>query len=353
MRRPALPLLCSLVSLLIARAAVAAPPAAAAEPSLPASWKATFTGTLGKVSVVMTLERDGRHLKGNYRSIPAWTAHFPPNGDSWVDGSVDQDGRFALKEEVDWDDHKAPAKLVGRVWMGPAPEGLLLLEGSWSHPRARPRAIPLAAQERRPTAAEARITTVKRVERKRIWKKIIVVNYPEVRDAAGADQSFNTDVRKFVETDIRRFKAAIVHLLPEDADRINYELTFEVRYVDERIVSLRLHLFTFCAGPHPDTDIWGYVFDRATGKRMKLADLFLPGSPYRRLLSKKLGGDPLTIKQSFSNWHVDAHGLWFAFVDGNEVDNDCEHFVPWTELRAVIDPAGPAGKFLAAPVSGP
>jgi hypothetical protein len=39
---------------------------------------------------------------------------------------------------------------------------------------------------------------------------------------------------------------------------------------------------------------------------MNLVDLFLPGSPYWRILSAKLGGDRLTIQQSFSNWHVDG-----------------------------------------------
>jgi hypothetical protein len=130
---------------------------------------------------------------------------------------------------MDEDGRQSSAKLVGRLRMGPAPEGLLLLEGRWSQPDG-PRSLLLAAQERRPTAAEARIATVKRLERDRLWKSIIPATYPEVRDAACADQRFNIDAPRFVETDVKRFKRAVIHLLAEEAERLSYELTSDVRH---------------------------------------------------------------------------------------------------------------------------
>ena len=50
---------------------MAAPVAAAAEPTLPASFKETFTGTIGKLPVIITLTRARRRLSGRYRYVPA------------------------------------------------------------------------------------------------------------------------------------------------------------------------------------------------------------------------------------------------------------------------------------------
>ena len=85
---------------------------------------------------------------------------------------------------------------------------------------------------------------------------------------------------------------------------------------------------------------------------MNLADLFLPGSPYRKVLSARIAGGGHSILKSFSNWYLDEQGIWFAFVDGDAVDSDCEFVIPYAELRAVIDPAGPAGSSWRGPSSG-
>jgi hypothetical protein len=174
-----------------------------------------------------------------------------------------------------------------------------------------------------------------------------------VRAAAGVDQAFNADVRRLVEDEVRHFKRATGIPTPEEAEGLDFRLTFAVRHADDRTISLRFYNIYYAGGAHGGTNVYGYVFDRATGKRMNLADLFLPGSPYRKVLSARIASDGRSILKRFSNWHLDEQGIWFAFIDGDNVDNDCEFVIPYAELRAVIDPAGPAGKFLAGPVIGP
>ena len=351
MRRPPLLLSYALLSLLIARGAEAAPPPDA---TVPASFeKKTFVGTIGKLPITMTLTRRGRQLSGQYRydQRRPTTSLFAPHEGLWFLGELDPSGSFTSKEEsIDEADSSLLGKLAATLRLGPAPERSLMLEGTWSKPDGS-KSLPLVAHERRPNAAEARIATVARREPARVWSRILKVVLPEVRDATTVDQIFNTEVRRFVEDKVRSWKRAVS--LEEDAERLSFELTFEVRHADERIISLRFDMNQYSGGAHPSSFVFGYLFDRATGKRVKLPDLFLRGSPWRKTLSRKAASVMAPLDLRFPDCHLDVQGLWLVFAESHAVGDYGELFIPWGELRAVIDPAGPAGKFLAASDSGP
>jgi hypothetical protein len=341
----------ALLSLLIARGAEAAPPPDA---TVPASFeKKTFVGTIGKLPITMTLTRRGRQLFGHYRydqRRPTTTLFAPYEGLSFL-GELDPSGSFTSKEEAsDEGGFSVSGKLAATLRLGPAPEPALMLEGTWSKPDGS-RSMPLVARERRFNAAEARIATIERREPARAWRRIIKVTFPEVRDATTVDQTFNTEVRRFVEDQVRSWKRAVS--LEEDAERLSFELIFDVRHADERIISLRFDMNQDSGGAHPSSFVFGYLFDRATGKRVKLPELFLRGSPWRKTLSRKAASVMAPLDLRFPDCHLDVQGLWLVFAESHAVGDYGELFIPWGELRAVIDPAGPAGKFLAGPESRP
>jgi hypothetical protein len=130
-------------------------------------------------------------------------------------------------------------------------------------------------------------------------------------------------------------------------------MTFDVRHADERIISIRFDMAQDSGGAHPSSFVFGYVFDRIAGKRVKLPDLFLRGSPWRKRLSTKAASVMAPLDLRFPNCHLDEQGLWLVFTESHAIGDYGELFIPWGELRAVINPAGPAGKFLAGADSGP
>jgi len=79
---------------------------------------------------------------------------------------------------------------------------------------------------------------------------------------------------------------------------------------------------------------------------MNLSELFRRGSPYRKVLSAKIADAGHWLHQDFRNWHLDESGLWLAFLETPFPGRYSELFIPWAELSAVIDPAGPAGRLV-------
>jgi hypothetical protein len=343
---------CSLLSALMATSAAGAPPSVAA--AVPASFSKTFTGTIGKHPITLTLTRRGQQLFGHYRydQVRPRTLLLRPYAGLSFLGDLDAGGSFTSKEEAmtDEGDSSVSGKLAATLRLGPPPERSLLLEGTWSKPDGS-RSLPLVAHERRLTATEARVATIERREGARAWRRIIKATFPEVREATGADQTFNTDVRRFVEDLVSQFKGTGPP--GEDADRLYFALTFDVRHADDRIISVRFAIDSYDGGAHPSSNVFGYAFDRVAGKRMKLADLFLRGTPYRKILSTRAASVLASLDWSFPNWYMDQRGLWLVFFESHALGGYGEVFIPWGELRAVIDPAGPAGTLLAGATAGP
>jgi hypothetical protein len=343
--------LCSLALMLVATAAVAASPdGGAASGTVPSSFSKTFAGTIGKLPVTITLTRDGRRLTGSYRYDPARTRLYRPYAGLSLEGSLDDRGVFALKEEATDEEGETSAsgKLAGTMRLGAKPGELIFLDGAWSKPDGS-RSLPLAVRERGRSAAEERLAEVQRPERERHFKRIIKASYPQVRGASGTDQSFNADVQRLVDDQVKHYKRGLPHFesLEEERAKLSFQLTFEIQHADDRTVSLRFLIDADSGGAHPSSEVFGYVFNRATGKRMKLGDLFRRGSPYLRTLWAKIAAVAPAARKDLSNWHLDEVGIWFAFFEGHAMGDFYEVVVPYAELRALLDPAGPAGPLLA------
>jgi hypothetical protein len=137
---------------------------------------------------------------------------------------------------------------------------------------------------------------------------------------------------------------------------------YEVSRIDDDLLSTRVFASPYFAGAaHPGSVQATFNFDLRTGKRLTLADLFTPGSPYlatlseqsRQLLAAQPGiGDlpefvtPGTepTEANFAHWTLSDQDLVITF-DQYQVAPGAAgtpHVsIPFASLRTILDPTGP------------
>lgn len=195
------------------------------------------------------------------------------------------------------------------------------------------------------------------------------VTFPKLQrmtDGA-AQESANATILAGVTATTDEFidQAKVALPSPTDASAIS---TFTGKYVvflvTNDVVSLRVTMDWFIAGAaHPSTILQSYVFDLATGKRLALADLFVPGSDYLQVLSNasraqlkaRPGADPDWVErgttpkvENFTVWNLnEQRELVITFPSyqvGPGSDGTPVVIIPLSTLAPVRDPAGLLGR---------
>jgi hypothetical protein len=340
---------CAVVSLLAASTASAAP--------LPRVFSRKFTGTIGTHPIALSLTRVRNTLSGSYRYELGKVRLFLSYAGLSLQGQVDAQGAFTLREEATDDEGETTpsGKLTGTMALDGGPDGPITLRGTWSKADGS-KPLPFGAREHLPIAAEARIVPVTRREPERLFKQVVEAVYPAVRDPRqAADRSFNSDVERLVQAQVRQYKDVVreYDALRSRRGHFQLDLSYDLAYADERIISIDFTIDSDANGAHPSREKSGYVFDRVRGKRATLGDLFRPTVPYRKTLAaitaKVLPGP----EEDFSNFYLSDSGTWFVFSAGHAQGDYLSVYVPYGELRAIIDPAGPLGPLLAGKAGGP
>jgi hypothetical protein len=153
--------------------------------------------------------------------------------------------------------------------------------------------------------------------------------------------------------------------LPDDIGTTSeMVLGYTAAAVTADVLSLRYNLYIYYQGAaHGMSAIFTTTFDPQTGALLDLADVLIPGTApavaalvEQHLIDDLYGGNvadasawlPPIDPPLLDAWVVSADGLEFSF-DQYEVGfgamGSPTVIVPWSELTAVIDPAGPAAGF--------
>jgi hypothetical protein len=147
--------------------------------------------------------------------------------------------------------------------------------------------------------------------------------------------------------------------------RIDVESTdWSVAWYAEGVVSLRGLTYWDGGGAHPNHALSGRTFILSGGKaaEAKLADLFRRGSDWRRAVaglvmadlrrqkaSLVLGGEVKDLSEKdLAAWVVTPAGIEFDFSPyavGCYAEGSFTVALPWEKVSALLDPAGPMGKF--------
>ncbi len=94
-------------------------------------------------------------------------------------------------------------------------------------------------------------------------------------------------MRAWSQTQLKEFMSRL-ELPPANPDwRYEFILTASSYAPSAGALSWRLDAWSFTGGAHGGTESESFVYDRSSGKRLALSDLFKPGTPYLRELSRR------------------------------------------------------------------
>jgi len=183
---------------------------------------------------------------------------------------------------------------------------------------------------------------------------------------AGSDdpraQTFNKKVSDLIQGEIEYFRKHI--LAQTTAVSVSAGSFFEAKYMvvfqNENIWSLKFDFMGYADGAaHPYHYSMTFNYDLEQGKKLSLDDLFRPDSNYLEVVSSycifelskrdigfyggfEQGAEP--APKNYRNWNITSNGLIITFDEyqvAPYVAGPQMVFVPYVELRKVVDAQGP------------
>ncbi len=173
-------------------------------------------------------------------------------------------------------------------------------------------------------------------------------------------------VEKMVDLFAADYAASVLET-PEMPGAWSLKFDTEIRHADEELLSLWTLDSVFTGGAHPNSNFIYLVFSMKTGKPVELSSLIAKGKTteltaiaekhFRRV--RELKPDETYEQAGFqfeqntfalnTNFLVSKEGLAFCFNPYEIAPyamGVTELVIPWSDLKDVIDPAGPAARFL-------
>jgi len=182
------------------------------------------------------------------------------------------------------------------------------------------------------------------------------------------DDKTPTTVEQLTETFIKGYERS----LKEEPDMPGaWSLKFEasIRQADEDLLSIEILDSVFTGGAHPTSNIAYLVLSMKTGKPLDLSSL-VPAERMNELTNvaeihfrriRKLKPDETYEQAGFQfeknrfalnrNFLVSKAGLAFCFNQYEIAPYSMgvtELVIPWTDIKTVVNPNGPAGRFLSS-----
>jgi hypothetical protein len=176
------------------------------------------------------------------------------------------------------------------------------------------------------------------------------------------NQRLSELVTKEVDTWRQSFLGNTAPQVTEAGSFLEASYTQMPQYAD--IWSLKFDFKFYSDGAaHPGSYSITLNYDLNQGRELALADLFLPNTDYLGTISRyciaELGKQPFfegpfaegaqPTPENYSRWNITPDGLMITFDNGQVgpyAAGPQQVVVPYTELKALIDPAGALGPFV-------
>ena len=325
-------------------------------------WK-SFRGTVGKNRVQMRLRRAGEALDGSY------FYEHSKGGSLRLEGQVGADGHFTLRE---FDAAGAQTGLFKGTWENDEQQQELYLTGQWARPDGTRQTEFSLAEMFLALRAGARIVTREMKDADRRANSEINVEYPQVEGLPAA-AGFNEAARALAAKEAADFRKGVADYRADykgekpEGPGNSLDLGYYVDYADDNLISVGFTEDTYYAGAaHPNHATVVLNYDLKAGRKLRLADLFRPGSPYLKTISdyclKELEGDSdlegvrdmitegASAKlENYRNWLVKRQGLEITFDPyqvGPYAAGPQYVTIPYKALVKIINPAGPLAPLL-------
>lgn len=311
-----------------------------------------FRGYISGLPVEMTLMRDGEKLLGTY-------FYTRIGKELKLSGTIDAEGNFKLKETDA--SGKATGEFSGKWEETPNSNGASL-SGEWRKPNAEETLGFIASEQMIEFTGSAKFITKNFTEKNKPKKYEITIEYPELTGANPAiTAKFNqlSKMRAFAlyaefRKDMLRQTAADLRNFPQGMSN-SLDVNYSIEWATDEIISIQFLNSTYTGGAHGNYFTKTLNFDLKSGKEIKLADLFQPGTAYLKTISdysiaelkKNLGemSDEDWIKtgagakvENFSSWNLTKKGLMFTF-DPYQVAayaaGMSQVIIPYSQLKTV------------------
>jgi hypothetical protein len=308
-----------------------------------------FRGWVGSYPVRMTLRRGaGGELSGSY----SYEGHA---GELTLKGTAGADGAFTMDE---FDGAKQTGVFKGQ-WREKEYEPEARIEGGWTKPGGGGEQSFTLFEE---PAGGARVTSKRIKEANKRQGYSVDAEYPQVE---GAD-AFNRLVESFVTKAVADFKRNPGGPVPAGAEPNDLRVSYSLRLATDEFQSVEFTTSHFEQGMmHSQYSLSVVNYDRKSGRQLRLADLFKPGSNYLRKISaaavaalEKMNkeedgmylGDAEWVEgaspkpDNYQVWTLTPRGLAVTFEPyqvGPFAAGAPSVLIPYSELKELTRPGGP------------
>lgn len=328
-----------------------------------------FRGTIaGTLSIEMILVRDSDRLNGTY--------FYPKVGKNIaLVGTVDKDGNVSMTEA---DDTGKQTGIFKGKWKPAADSpdpSLSEIAGKWSKPDGSKETDFTVTQQ--PIELGDLVRVVPKVIKEANKEKLFEVEaeYPQIEGDARFD-GFNREARTLMQKDVAAFKSSEE---PSEEDRNSEQSSetntstlnagYDFRYATNDLISVEFGEGTYSRGAaHGNLLTQVLNYDVRNGKKLALADLFVPKSKYltaisdyciKELKQRAKKDDSMIFEDSLETgagpqadnyraWAITKKGLWVTF-DPYQVAAYAAGpqtvLIPYSALKDIIKPDGPIGNF--------
>lgn len=176
----------------------------------------------------------------------------------------------------------------------------------------------------------------------------VSIDYPKIHDGSDSlRNTVNNTIQQFIigsmvmgendgDSSIERLDTALIELEEEFRDFLDdmdygapdwfIESMTQITYSDSSYLGLSMSNFTFTGGAHPNTFVSLKIFDKSSGKELKLEQLVKNSNSLKKLVEKKFRSE-LEISPNAS---LNEKGFWFEddkFILPNNIGISNDGFV--------------------------
>jgi len=325
-----------------------------------------FSGSIGDAKVEMEIDRSGDRLTGSY--------YYRKSGSKnrlTLSGKIAADGNFTMQES------DGAGKQTGSfkgTWKHDDNDPGAVLEGEWLKPGQKDEGLGFYAFEQMIYFTSAELTTRETKETIKAKKATLTAEYPELTGNANAS-GFNLVAKTAITRSLSAFRKDLAALSAADIRGLGemgqyIEVSYNVEYADDDLISLNFGEDTFNGGAHPNHNTFTLTYDLKQGREIKFADLFKPGAKYlttiaayaiRDLKGRKdpESGDNLGIAQdifedgakptadNYKNWNITKKGLMITFPPYQVAAyayGPQTVIIPYSHLKEIARPDGALAK---------
>jgi len=330
-----------------------------------------FKGSIGtSLDLQMKLVRTGDQLAGSYFYQKVGTRID-------VRGNVDKDGNLTLDE---FDPSGKQTGVFKGIWTVDQKDGLITLAGNWSKPASEKGSDKKTAfsvhEEPITFTGDVDLVAKQIKENNKKLNYQIAAQYPQLSGGNNPNlEKFNQAARAAVTKKVAGFKKDMTpeagenteETRPEDSMGSDLTISYTVVLAQDDLVSVEFEVSSYFQGAaHPNSYSETFNYDLKNGKQLKLTDLFKPGAKYLQAianycvadLKKQATEKGLTAEEiekgaaakadNYQGWTITKRGLGIYFDPyqvGPYAAGPQFVLVPYSDLKDLINPEGPAGQF--------